>query len=142
MADYERSQTVDAKADDVFGYLSDVGNLPRYFSRMTDAEATDGDAVRVTAQIDAGSDGAAGGESGEGTREVEGEAWFKVDEAARTITWGSEGPNDYRGGLEVSGNGDSATVTVRLHTERDEADEIEPELAWTLENVMGLVEGR
>ena len=48
MSDYERSTTVEAEADALFDYLSDVGNLPRYFSRMTEAEPAGGEAVHVT----------------------------------------------------------------------------------------------
>jgi len=145
MPDFERSATVSADADAVFEYLADVGNLPRYFSRMTDAERTGGDAVRVTAVIDEDSDGKAdsGGEEGAGNeRQVEGEAWFRVDERARTITWGSKGPNEYRGELEVSGDGASSEVAVRLHTKRDASDEIDQELEKTLANVKRLVEER
>ncbi len=130
MSDYERSTTVEAEADALFDYLSDVGNLPRYFSRMTGAEPAGGEAVHVTAEIDEGGE----------HKEVGGEAWFRVDDVARTIRWGSEGPNEYRGELEVSGEGETSEVTVRLHTMRDEEGEIEPELERTLANVKRLVE--
>jgi uncharacterized membrane protein len=83
MADYERSQTVEAPAGALFGFLADVGNLPRYFEQMTSAEPAGAEAVRVTAEVDG--------------REQEGEAWFRVDQEAKRVEWGSEGPNDYHG---------------------------------------------
>src|SRR5215211_5995437 len=52
MADYERSQTVEAPAGALFEFLADVGNLPRYFEQMTAAEPAGGEAVRVTAVVD------------------------------------------------------------------------------------------
>lgn len=52
MSDYERTETVDATADALFDYLSDVGNLPDYFERMTSAERGDGEEVHTTAEID------------------------------------------------------------------------------------------
>jgi hypothetical protein len=46
VADYERVETVEASADDLFAYLSDVGNLPDYMRRMTSAEPA-GDGARA-----------------------------------------------------------------------------------------------
>src|SRR5829696_8793892 len=63
MATYERTIEIDAPADAVFGFVSDVDNLPRYFDRMTSAEpAGGGEAVHVTDDLPG--------------RHVEGEAWF------------------------------------------------------------------
>jgi carbon monoxide dehydrogenase subunit G len=131
MSEYERSTTVEADADTVFRYLSDVQNLPRYFARMTEAEPTGDDEVHVTAEIDV---------EGEGTKRVEGEAWFRVDDDARSIQWGSEGPNRYHGELQVTGEGRTSKVAVRLETKHDAADEIERDLAATVANVKRLVE--
>jgi hypothetical protein len=55
-----------------------------------------------------------------------------------TLTWGSEGPHDYHGQLEVSPAGDAAsTVTVRLHTTH-QADGIEDGIDETLANIQRL----
>lgn len=135
MADFEQTTEVDASAEALFDYLSDVRHLPAYFDGMTSAEPAAGEAVRTTARIDP---------DGEGEREVEGEAWFRVDEDEQTLAWGSEGPNDYRGELEVSGSGDGSTVTVRLHTVHagaDAHDGIDEGLRTSLANVKHLVEG-
>ncbi|HWG15867.1 MAG TPA: SRPBCC family protein [Streptosporangiaceae bacterium] len=51
MGDYQRSVEVDAPAGQLFGYLSDVRNLPRYFAAMTSAEPGGGQAVDVTAEL-------------------------------------------------------------------------------------------
>lgn len=131
MADYEQSITVDAEPEALFAYLSEVRNLPKYFDRMTSAEPADGEAVKVTAKING---------EGDEPREVEGEAWFRVDEAARTLAWGSEGPNSYQGELDVADGGAACVVTVRLHTTRAEGDSIEEGLRTTLGNIKRLSE--
>ena len=82
MADYERVETVEASADDLFAYLSDVGNLPDYMRRMTSAEPAGDGAVHTTAELDFG-----GGE----TRTVSGEAWFRVETGERRMRWGRGG---------------------------------------------------
>ncbi len=129
MADYERSQTVEAPAEALFQFVADVGNLPRYFEWMTSAEPAGGEAVRVTAEVDG--------------REREGEAWFRVDRGTRRVEWGSEGPNDYHGWLDVTDEGGGrSTVAVHVSTERveDRPDEIDDGIDRTLGNVKRLVE--
>jgi uncharacterized membrane protein len=112
MGDYQRSQKVDAPADRLFGYLSEVGNLPRYFTAMTSAEPAGGEAVRVTANVNGSTE--------------KGEAWFRVDREGRHLDWGSEG---------------SSSVTVFLHTERHDSGDIDRGLAETLATIRRLVEG-
>ncbi len=126
MGDYQRSLDVSTPASQLFDYLSDVGNLPRYFTAMTSAEPAGGQAVRVVADV-------------HGT-DREGEAWFRVDRERRHLEWGSEGPNNYHGHLDVDGDGTAAVVTVFLHTERHDSGEIDQGLADTLTTVRGLVE--
>src|SRR5947209_13653167 len=131
MGDFTESTTVDADAQSLFDYLSDVGNLPDYFSRMTSAEPGDGEEVHTTAQMPDGS-------------EVEGDAWFRVDNDAQRIDWGSEGPNDYHGYLEVTASGTISTVEVHLQTTRveDGDAEVEDGLRETLANIKEQVESR
>ena len=129
MADYERSQTVRASAAALFDFLADVENLPRYFEQMTAAEPAGGEAVRMRAEIDG--------------QTPEGEAWFRVDRDALRVEWGSEGPNDYHGWLDVTDEGGGqATVAVHVSTERveDRPDEINQGIDQTLDNVRRLVE--
>lgn len=127
MAEYERAQAVDADADALFDYLSEVGNLPKYFSRMVSAAPAGGDAVRVRARLDGG-------------QEVDGEAWFRVDPSSRRIDWGSEGPKDYRGWLEVRDRGDSAEVEVHISTAEVVDDRVDEGINETLREVRRLVE--
>src|ERR687884_342587 len=110
MADYERTTTVDAPADDLFEYLSKVENLPNYMERMTSAHNLPGDEVEVEAKVEPGDVGASGDPGGEQT--VAGEAWFTIDADHKKLSWGSEGPHDYHGELEVTPDGGASQVTV------------------------------
>ncbi len=129
MADFTSNTQVDASESALFGYLSDVSNLPRYFVRMTSAEAGDGEEVRTTATMPDG-------------REVRGNAWFRTNGEDKTVEWGSEGPSSYRGTLEVSGEGSQSRVEVRLHTTRvhDADPEVQEGIEQTLANIKRLVE--
>ncbi len=126
MGDYARTTTVRTDADALFGYLSDVNNLPSYFAAMRSAEPAEGDAVHTVAVVD-------------GTTR-EGEAWFTTDAEARSIRWGSEGPNNYTGELSVTGAPEGAQVTVTLHTEHVEGEQIEHGLEETLAHIKRNVE--
>jgi hypothetical protein len=104
MGDHSGSAEVGAPAGQLFDYLGDISYLPRYFAAVTSAEPAGPDEVHVAADVDGV------------TRE--GEAWFRVDRERRHLEWGSEGPDNYHGYLDVTGDGATASVTVFLHTER------------------------
>lgn len=134
MSTYSASARANVNVDDSFSYLSDIENLPDYFPRMTSARRTTGDAVEVTAQID----------PPEGpTHEVHGEAWFRVDESARMLSWGSEGPNNYSGELDLTPDGDDAcTVAVRIQTENVEEERVQRGLRDAVDRVAKALEAR
>ena len=129
MADYERTTTIDAPAEDLFEYLSKVENLPQYMDRMTSAHNLPGDEVEVEAKVEPGDVGSSGEE-----KTVGGEAWFRIDADHLKLTWGAEGPHDYSGELEVTPDGAGSQVTVRLHT-MHEAEGIEDGIEQTLANI-------
>jgi carbon monoxide dehydrogenase subunit G len=131
VVDYEGTRLVKVDAETLFAFLAKVDNLPRYFPRITSAELTGEESVDVTAVIDA---------DGAGEQAVEGEAWFRVDHERLQVEWGSEGPNDYRGDLEVTDEGDASRVSLGLHTESEHPD-IQDSLDDTLDKVVLLVEG-
>lgn len=112
MADFSGTTSVSTAPDVLFAYLSDIGHLPDYFARMTSAAPGDGEEVRTTARMPDG-------------KEVEGDAWFRVDAEARTLEWGSEGPSAYAGRLAVRPSGDGSEVEVHLRTTRVEAGDPE-----------------
>lgn len=110
MADFSGTTTVDAPEGALFDFLSDIGNLPRYFAQMTSAEPGEGEEVHTTATLP------------DGTK-VEGDAWFRVDEANRHIAWGAEGSSEYHGTLDVRAKDVGSEVEVTLHTTRVEPDD-------------------
>jgi uncharacterized membrane protein len=131
MGDFTGTTSVSIPVDALFGYLSDVGNLPRYFARMTSAEPGDGEQVRTTATMPDGT-------------EVQGDAWFRVDRAARRIEWGSEGPSEYAGHLQLIPDGQGSQVEVHLHTTRvpDGDRQVVDGVRETLASIKALAESR
>lgn len=130
MPEYTSTRTVDADAERLFAFLSDVSNLPRYFSAMTEARPGDGESVITTAVIEP---------PGEQKRTVHGEAWFRIDDAQNQLAWGAEGPNDYRGELAVTSEGSGSKVELTLHTESSRPG-VDEGIEETLANIARLVE--
>ena len=129
MADFTGTTTVDASAEALFAFLADVGNLPRYFARMTSAERGRGDEVHTTASLP------------DGTK-VEGDAWFTVDRTAQHIAWGAEGTSEYHGTLDVRGQEVGSAVEVHLHSTRADSDsaQVSEGIERTLATIKLLVE--
>jgi uncharacterized protein YndB with AHSA1/START domain len=82
--EYEPSQAIDAPPDEVFAWLSDVGNLPEYLPPIVEAslqgasaEGLPGQRIRTTLEYP--------GEDG-GTFEAEG--YLAVDQRERRMEWG------------------------------------------------------
>jgi carbon monoxide dehydrogenase subunit G len=131
VANYQGTRVVRADAKALFAFLSRVENLPRYFPRITAAERTGDEEVDVTAVIEP---------PGEDEQTVRSEAWFRVDGERQQIEWGSEGPNDYQGDLEVTDDGVDSRVSLSLHTESQHPG-IQESLEETLDTIARLVEG-
>ena len=109
MKEYQQTQIIDAPAGEVFAWLSDVCNLPKYLPPVTDAsiegpsaEGTPGERLRATLEYpDGGS--------------FDSEGYFNVDEGARCMEWGAEVQRDYSGWLTVAeADGGGSEVTVHL----------------------------
>lgn len=117
MTQYERSIEIRRSAQEVFEYVGDVQRLPEYFPQITSVEQLDDDRIRTTAHIEP---------PGQPARDVEGEAWFRVRNAGQSLEWGSEGPNNYTGELDVDPkDSDSCTLTVRISTDNGDPDSVE-----------------
>jgi hypothetical protein len=109
VAEYQQTQTIDAPAGDVFAWLSDVGNLPKYLPPVTEAsiegasaEGTPGQRLRATLEYPNGGS-------------FDSEGYFDVDEGARRLEWGAEVQRDYSGWLTVAeADGNRSEVTVHL----------------------------
>ena len=134
MTEHESSTGVDLPADVVFAYLADVEHLPEYLPRMTSAHRSGEHEIEVTAHLDQGD---------QGQRDVGGSARFDVDEAARQITWGSEGDTDYGGRIGVEPDGDRAcTVTVGLRWHHGDPQDVDADLERAVRRIKTVVEER
>ena len=109
MLEYEQRVAVAAPANEVFAWVSDVENLPKYLPPIKEAgiegsaaEGSPGERVKMLVEIpDRG--------------EFESEGYFDVDAEARTMRWGAEAGRDYSGRLTVAEAGDGRSeVTVYL----------------------------
>lgn len=106
MTTYTHSAEAGLSADDLFRFLAEPRNLPRYFPRMTTADPQGGDSVHVEAEVHGD--------------HVEGDAWLHTRGMERRLEWGAEGPDDYHGELQVDDLAPGRSrVTVTLHSVRE-----------------------
>ena len=134
MADYHNTTHVRVSPAALFDYLSQIENLPDYFARMRSAvPVAGGDAVQTSAELPNG-------------EVVEGEAWFRVDHAALTMQWASEGPRDYHGELSVAsvdgGIDAGARVHVVVSTDRVESEQVQAGVDRTVATIKEKLEAR
>ena len=121
--EYEQSQAIDAPPEEVFAWLSDVDNLPKYLPPVIDssvegpsAEGVPGRRIRTTLKY-----------PGEGRGTFDAVGYLAVDERERRIEWGAEEGRDYSGWLTVANHGEGRSeVVVHLSFgERSAGPEIE-----------------
>lgn len=101
MSTYEHTNTVYSDPKQVFDFVSNVDNLPRYLPTVTHAMPQGPERVRVQGQ-------AAG-------HQYDSDGYYRVDTSRRRMEWGSDGENQYRGWLEVRGKEGEAAATVLVH---------------------------
>jgi len=106
--EYEQSQTIDAPPEEVFAWLSDVGNLPEYLPPVVassvegaSAAGVPGRRIRTTLEY-----------PGEGRGTFEAEGYLAVDERERRMEWGAEAGRDYSGWLAVANHAEGASEVV------------------------------
>jgi len=99
---YERTQQVDVPAQDLFAFLKEPGNLPKYLPPIKGAESRSGDQLALTGHDPDGN-------------EFHGQGYYRVKDDERTMEWGSNGEQEYSGHLRVEEKGgSSSSVTVHL----------------------------
>jgi len=121
--EHEHTQHVAVSPDRVFAAIADVRNLPRYVPQLTAASPSDGGKVKIEARYEG--------------HTQSGEAWFKTDESARRIEWGSPA-SDYRGWIQVSPDAEGSRLTLFLATAHGDAPD--SEVMGTLDAIRRLVE--
>jgi hypothetical protein len=106
--EYEQSQAIGAPPEEVFAWLSEVGNLPKYLPPVVDtsvegpsAEGVPGRRLRTTLEY-----------PGEGGGTFDAVGYFAVDERERRMEWGAEAGRDYSGWLTVGDHGEGGSEVV------------------------------
>jgi uncharacterized protein YndB with AHSA1/START domain len=101
---FERTITVQATAADVFAFVRNPDNLPRYLPTEEQATRGGGEKIRIK--------GNAHGHL------YESEGYFRVDENGRRMEWGAIGDRHYSRWLTVmSGDVDPPITEIKLHLE-------------------------
>lgn len=101
MREYEYTTIVNSKPQQVFDFVSDVDNLPRYLPTVKNAMSQGSGRVRVQGE-------AAG-------HQYDSDGSYNVYKDRKRIEWGSDGENQYGGWLEVKDNGGGASASVTVH---------------------------
>lgn len=102
MGDYISRTGIDRSAGEVFAFVSDIRNMPRYLPTVRQA-APKGEG-RVVAEGEA---------NGHACRS---DGWMRLDRAATTMARGSDGETDYRGEMRIADSGDGrARAELRVH---------------------------
>jgi hypothetical protein len=120
--DHVHSEHVAAPPERVFAVLAEPGGLSRFVPQLTRISPHDGDRVEVEARYDG--------------RAQRGDAYFRADDSARRIEWGTD--RGYSGQMSVEPDGDGAMLTLSLHTVH--VDHADHDIAATLDAIRRLVE--
>lgn len=101
MNEYEHTLTIKSRPQQVFDFVSEISNLPRYLPTVRNAMPQGTARVRVQGE-------AAG-------HQYDSDGYYHVDKTRQRMEWGSDGENQYRGWLEVTGDDADTTATVTVH---------------------------
>lgn len=97
--DYEETLAIDAEPENVFAFVADVRNLPKYLPTTKSAKSTGEDRVEVN--------GSAAG------HDYSAEGFLRADESAMRMEWGAD-EDYYSGWLQVRPADDGSEVTVHI----------------------------
>jgi len=107
--EYEQSQAIDAPPEEVFAWLSNVANLPKYLPPVVassaegpSAEGVPGQRIRTTLEYPGQEEG----------RTFDAEGYLAVDERERRMEWGAEAGRDYSGWLTVANHREGGSEVV------------------------------
>ncbi|WP_216317813.1 SRPBCC family protein [Deinococcus aestuarii] len=140
--EYQGTRRIQASPEEVFAFVSDVRNLPRYLPTTRRAEPQGEERVAV--------EGEANGHP------YQADGRFHKDARNHRLEWGSDGEINYSGTLEVRPDGDGSQVSVKLRFEPDPGrapnedmpgqapsnDQIQEGIDKALESIQNFIEGR
>jgi uncharacterized membrane protein len=97
--EFEESMTIDAPADRVFDFVSNVQNLPKYLPTTRNAQSQPGDRVRVQGRAEG--------------HDYDSDGYLRKDREHFRLEWGAD-ERYYKGRLEVQPRG-AQSSEVRVH---------------------------
>ena len=119
--EHVHSEHVAAEPDRVFAALKDPASLTDFVPQLIKV-VQEGERVEVEARYEG--------------RTHRGDAYFRTDEAARRVEWGTD--SEYRGWLQVAPDEAGSMLTLGLHTTHIE--HADRDVAATLDAMRRLVE--
>ena len=119
--EHVHSQHVAAEPEGVFAAFKSPASLARFVPQLTRTEQ-EGERVEVEARYEG--------------RTQHGDAFFRSDEAARRVEWGTD--SGYRGWIEVAPDDGGSILTLGLHTTH--VEHADQDIAGTLDAMRRLVE--
>ena len=149
MLDYEQSIIIDAPADLVFGFVSNLNNLPKYLPALSGEELSSiGSPSNPSPTLPLPSGGGSQTEPVARGHECDAAGFFRVQPAEYFMEWCSETGMHCSGWLEVDEFDDSSEVTVHLsfHPDpsvaaamRSSLAEVDAQMAGKLAGVMSTI---
>src|SRR5436190_20845835 len=121
--EHVHSEHVAADPDRVFEVLRDPKSLAQFVPQLTKVDQQ-GERVEVEARY--------------GGHTQHGDAYFRSDEAARKVEWGTD--SGYKGWLEVAADEDGSMLTLGLHTTH--VEHADHDVSATLDAIRRLVEAQ
>jgi carbon monoxide dehydrogenase subunit G len=101
--EHEQTTRIPVEPERLYRTIADIGSLTRFIPPLQSVRRTDSEHVEVDAQYEG--------------HEQHGQAWFRTDDDARRVEWGSEG-QPYNGWMQVEADGDASRLTVHVTTGR------------------------
>ena len=99
LGEYEAKLQVNASSDEVFAFVSDVRNLPKYLPTTKDAQSQGTDRVRVQGEAQG--------------FQYDSDGYLRPDADAKRLEWGAD-EGYYSGWMQMTGDGDRSDVTVHI----------------------------
>jgi ribosome-associated toxin RatA of RatAB toxin-antitoxin module len=116
--EHESTTTIPVSPDRLYHAIAEVGNLTRFIPSLKSVKRADSEHLDVTAEYEG--------------HEEHGRAWFRTDDEARRVEWGSD-EHPYSGWMQVDPDGEDSKLTLHLNTPH--ADEIREYVAKTFEAI-------
>jgi uncharacterized protein YndB with AHSA1/START domain len=101
MGDYRGRVSINRPAREVFAFLADTANMPRYMPTVRQATPQGGNRLLLEGEAEG--------------KPWRSEGWMEVEPQQRRMRWGAEDPPRYHGEIQVSGEGEHSEVELRLH---------------------------